>query len=247
MSELIIELNQQMKSILDDYLQQSLADLPDESELSARQTFSRRFTRRMHRLVRKARRIEASWPAHDQAAEIPNPSRSLTRRRKRLLLAAIILATVLSIFSISAAREAVFGFFVQVYEKFSTIIFDSGSGDPTEPISPSETGDGLKEPSELPAGFVETFRQETDKYCEVIYTHSDGGELSFIRQKSNNMQMIIDSENIQTEDILVGQAKGLYFSNKGVQSIVWQDDLYVYLLSGNFTKEELINIAIFTN
>ena len=240
---MIIELNQQMKSILDDYLQQSLADLPDESELAARQTFSRRFTRRMRRLVRKARHIEASWRAQDQAAGVSYPRRSLTGQRKRVLLAAIILATVLSVFSIAAAREAVFGFFVQVYEKFSTIIFNSGAADPTETADPSEIGDGMKEPSDLPAGYVETFRQETTKYCEVIYTHADGSELSFIRQLSNNMQMIIDSENIHTEDILIGQTKGLYFSNKGMQSIVWQDDLYVYQLSGNFTKEELINLA----
>src|SRR5665647_3815682 len=64
--------NLQLKSALDDYLYILTVDLPPENTLATTMVFSARFSRRMDRLIRAARKLEAK----NSSANQPHKSRS---------------------------------------------------------------------------------------------------------------------------------------------------------------------------
>ncbi|MDN5315732.1 MAG: hypothetical protein PWP10_4484, partial [Clostridiales bacterium] len=77
-----------IKDLSDAYLEFLLADLPSEEDLAKDQALSRRFIRRMDRLVRENRRTPKSW--------------------KRMLLVAALVGTILAAaVSTYAYREAI--------------------------------------------------------------------------------------------------------------------------------------------
>src|SRR5690554_6282731 len=93
-----------IKDLSDAYLEFLLADLPSEEDIAKDQALSRRFIRRMDRVVQEKYKTPRSW--------------------KRLLLVAALVSTILAAaVSTYAYREDISNFFIRVYEKYSEIIF----------------------------------------------------------------------------------------------------------------------------
>jgi hypothetical protein len=231
-----LEADQRILQSLNLYLAQQSASLPPENELAARYSFSNAFTDRMQPLFRKARRFEKR---HPWAAPAAREARSGATMRKRLVLVAIIVAILASVLSITAARETVWNFIVQTYEKYSNIIF--GTGDPGQTIDPSDVfnPDDLK----LPAGYHEIERTDVEGFLQIVFTGPAGDQLIFEKIAGESLQMIIDSENTQTENLQIRGSEGLYYSNKGYQHIIWQEGPFVFVLSGIMNKEALLDMV----
>jgi hypothetical protein len=244
MNNMAMNADEQLMLALDDYLVQSLANLPSESELAASQSFSCRFERRMRRLVRLAEK-KAEQTRLAAKTDLPDTRlRSFSTTKKRLLLVAVILALLLSVMSITAAREAVIGFLVEIYEKFSTVVFKPvpGMANPgTLPLSAEDSQKML--PTALPEGYTQADVQIYDQLIRVIYISYDGNNLILELILSANKQMQIDTEGVSAEDVQVRQTDGLYYSNKGHQTLIWQEGPYAYVISGIITKNELLNMA----
>jgi hypothetical protein len=249
MVEVVDQLNLQLKFAIHDYLMKDLAKLPDESELAAIQFFSARFEKRMWRLIKKMLVAEANR----QSPEIANPSfsriRSLSHAKKRLLLAAIILAVLISIMSITAAREAVIGFFVEIFEKYSIISFPAEPNQPISTTLPSNEDD-IRDilPTVLPDGYSLDDIQVSVESIFATYSNATKGDvLVFERILFENLKMQIDTESITTNEISIGQIHGLFYSNKGVQHLIWREGPFAYIISGKITKNELVKMADSTN
>ena len=230
----------------DDYLLHILDGLPSEDELVARLSFSAAFERRMRRLFRKARKMEAASRTADFADPVYPKNRSLSLKRKRLLLVAIILSIFVSVLSIASAREAVFGFFIRIYDSFTEIIFNRNIDEQPETTAALPTSSenyAAMLPTILPEGYQKTDQLVTDRLMQIYYTNPEGDELIFERQISDALQMIIDTEGVQFDEIQISNFKGFFYTNKNVQTLVWQEEHYVFTIFGKITKEDLLNMA----
>lgn len=298
--------DRQLSQALERYLDDTLAAMPSEAELSSRYAFSPEFEARMSRLLQRARqeaglppiqpasqangqadqRKQSSEPGHqaDQltysfpnipvGSDVRSPTRpgfrgmsGLPRRGKRLLLIAIILTILLSTFGLVAAREPIARFFVKVYERFTHIVFNipdetvspdatkgpgtangaevprvGGPAVPNPGMNANQTND-LKVPSWLPDGYVQTSVLEQPDFLLITYANSIHEEILFERRPVNVAGIAVDTENAKTETVVVGKSEGIYYANKDVNNLVWQDGSYVYIISGNLTKSVAVHIG----
>jgi len=251
--------NLQLKAALDDYLFETTADLTPEKILSEGMAFSPRFSRRMNRLIRKAKRQDAGRTAAD-----PNDTKAFhpaNQWRKRVVLCAVIMAVIAGTVSAVAAHDQIAGFILTIYEKYSVIVFHKDSDDHDTEAEPdtsaasdadviaessgSERSDARTAflPTYIPEGYIQADKIEADLFLRVIYADKAGDEILYERSGYDNTTMTIDTEGIQAEEILIGQMNGVYYSNKGIQNLIWQDDSSVCTISGPAAREELIAMA----
>lgn len=228
-----------LTSFLNQYLDWTATGMPPERQLSAQYNFSASFENRMRPLLKKARKQESRQQAREEADQQILARHSNGALRKKLVLVAIVLAILAATLSITAARDAVWSFIIQTYEKYSGIIFETqGPGETTEPtnsLSPEDV--------KLPSGYTENRRVQSDYYLLVIYTNAAGDELHFEKTANEALQMTIDTEGVQVHEITVRDNVGLYYSTKGYQTVIWQEGYYVYVLFGKLTQEELIEMV----
>lgn len=163
--------------------------------------------------------------------------RALPQRNRRLLVAAIVLAILVSMFSMTAAREPVVRFLVQTYEKFSHIVFG------TPETSAGQVPAVDKAPSWLPAGFVQSEMLETADSIQIIYVNEHREELIFERHDARSINLDVDTEGVTTETVTVGPSRGTCYVNKGTLTLIWQDGPNAYLISGRIDKESALKMA----
>lgn len=217
--------DQAMLQLLNRYLDRTVAGLPPEDVMAARYRFSPGFDKRMQPLFRKARKLDARWLRERQ------PHGKL---RARLAMIAIILAILASLAAVTVAREQIWEFIVTTFEKFSSITFNQ-QNDPDPSIRLGE------EHLTLPGGYQLADRQTiTDGYI-VIYENSAKDQIVFVRSPIYSTPLV-DSENAIVEEINIRGQIGMFISKKGYQTIIWQEYLDAYMISGYLSKEELLGM-----
>jgi len=247
-----IEMDRQLNLILNKYLRQSLTDLPTEEELAATMTLSPEFEARMQPLLAKARKMEGQRKkaeqrklasSHDKVA--PDARQIRFTNRKRLIAVMLVLAVLISALSISSARDRLFDFFIRIYERYSELSFVEpratvGTTTATDPRTVNSNG---LLPDRIPPGYIESERQELIGFVQIVYADKTGSEVLFSRQLADGLQIGIDTEGVQTESVTIHGTKGLYYSNKGVQNVIWKEGPFVYSISGIIDKDGLIDMA----
>jgi len=246
-----VEKDRQLSLILSEYLRQSLADLPTEDELAATMTLSPEFEARMLPLLAKARKMEDRMKKAELTSITFSTSKKIPVRRtkftnrKRLIAVMLVLAVLASTLSISAARERLFDFFIQIYERYSELSFiKPNQTTETTPVTDpaSKNSEGLL-PDRIPTGYVETDRLELVGLVQIVYADKAGSEVMFSRHLADGLKIGINTEGIQTENVTIHGTNGLYYSNKGIQNVIWKEGPFVYTLSGQIEKEVLISMA----
>lgn len=250
---------QKIKAITDAYLESLLVDLPSEEELAGQQVLSDRFLHRMDRLVRQDQRLQkkqdhvftqitgaeaetsVKTPAGTAARK---PIRLNSRFKKRLLIAVILFTILASAAGVSASREAIVGFVVQVFERFSTVVFNT----PTETMgstqNPYASNDlSAREPSVIPTGYHQTEQALFINFWQIVYANETGQEIIYMQQDKSNTQLILDTEGIQIEELSVNGYKAIFYTQKGLSSIIWEDERYAYTISGAIAKSDIIRMA----
>lgn len=189
--------------------------------------YSPAFERKMDRLIRAQRK-----------PYFPLVNTSFKRAFLAATIAVIMLITM--VFSVSALREPVVRFFVEVYETFSQVVLHHEPED--EFPAMLET---YYEPTWLPSGYQEKVDQRVDAaiFCEWTYMDDNGNALIFKQYTITSTALLIDTEGTQSEQVTVNGNAALFYSNKDIQHLMWSDGAYGYLVSGAVTKEELYRIA----
>lgn len=229
-----------LKIALETLANHNLSRIPADETLVATQQFSAGFEGKMQALI-----LQAGQRDTDEAGRRTPPVHLRLHSRKRLLAAAIVLAILISLFSITAAREAVFSFFVQVYEKFSTVIFNrdpAGTTQSTTPPAGADTIDTLL-PTFIPDGYQLSDQLVTKQFANIDYKNHHGDLIVLTIQHLEMTQLMIDTEGVLQERVKIVQYEGIYYSNKGTQTVIWQNGPHVYMLTGTLDKEFLIKMA----
>ena len=189
-------------------------------------TFSPEFERRMERLIR--------------TQEKPYYRLVNTNAKKAVLaLAAAFILLITMVFSVSALREPVIRFIVEVYEKFSTVFF-SNHEDALAPPTSLETN---YEPSWLPEGYAleDAMTMATD-YLRMDY-YAKGSDYIVLQQYALSNGMNFDTEGVEIQSALIHGKAAIMYQNKGTWTLIWDNELYGFTLSGPEGAEDILRIA----
>ena len=195
--------------------------LPADNEID--HVFSRDFEKKMQKLIRRSKK--------------GNTIKGLVywRRRAVALIAAIIIMFA-SAMSVPAVRASVVEFITDVYEKFTHIFFD-------ESRSPRDAADEftIYKPSFIPEGF-ELVNRITKGLVLLEYEKEDEF-VSYSRQRLENVSMHINTEGVELEELEFKGFSAKYYSNRGVQNLLWHDGEYMYMVSSTLDKATVFKIA----
>jgi len=173
----------------------------------------------------------------------PGPSRPSAGARARktvLAFAAAFILMAATVFGVSALREPVLRFFVETFEKFSRVFYET-----PEDASLPGTLETSYAPAWLPEGYREDPEQLFDSlsFCMRIYVSDDKYEIIFQQYTIQAIGITIDTEGVTTKQVAVNADEGLFYSNKGIQNVLWNDGQYGYSVSGPVTEAELLRVA----
>jgi hypothetical protein len=187
--------------------------------------FSAAFERSMARLVNAQRK-----PGHALVSARP--------RRAALALAAALVLMASLMLTVSALREPVLRLIVVSQEKYSDVSYDGTEGLPN-------TLETLYAPAKLPWSYRldETQTIDYETFYQLIYCGDTDAEIIYTQIVIAGTRMTIDTEGVETQRVLVGGREGIYYSNKGFQSVIWDDGQYSYTLIGKATKAQLLRAA----
>ncbi|NLK86384.1 MAG: DUF4367 domain-containing protein [Clostridiaceae bacterium] len=187
--------------------------------------FSRRFERKMKHLISRNRITEP--------IVIGRPV--YLRRRLIAVLIAIILLLA-SVMSVSAIREKVFELIIEVYEKYTQLFFEKSQSTNT-----SSENFSIYVPTYIPDGFSLVYE---DMDGTVLLEYEKGNEYISYRQVCpDEVSMHINTEGIELEDFIFNDLPAKYYSNEGVQNLIWYDNSYMYRVSSTLDKTTVLRIA----
>ena len=112
----------------------------------------------------------------------------------------------------------------------------------------SDTELGEIEFGYLPKGMDEIRREVIpDPKSQTIYfENSSGQQLKFSQQlvtNSTSLDIILDTEDGTTTTISFGDYDASLIIKEDISILMWEDDPYLMLLTGDFPSEEIIKIA----
>ncbi len=195
--------------------------LPTDDEIEYE--FSNEFKRKMRKLV------------HRSKTGSPAGGAVFLRRRAVAFVAAIIILFA-SAMSVSAVRAAVFEFITEVYEKFTHIFFN-------ESRSSQGAADGfaIYEPAYIPEGF-KLVNKNTDGLVLLEYEKKNDF-ISYSQQCLENVSININTEGVKLEELEFKGLPAKYYSNQGVQNLLWYDEKYMYMVSSTLDRDIVFKIA----
>lgn len=217
-------------NISDSLLRKALAEEIEERMLEFDSTniipgnqLSAKFERKMRKAIKQYER--------------PKVLRQIIIASKRVAGFVIILSALLftTIFSVEALRTKFIEFVITTYEKYSNIFFSSG---------------GILEitnfqsyiPAYIPYGFF-IVHEDYEQVTILEYENEKGESISFTQFFIKGYGGQLNTEGIELEKIVINGNPGYYFSNQGIQNIIWHNDTYIFKISSSLDKECIKKIA----
>ena len=211
-----------LREALEIYSQECADSLPNEDELE-KHIFSEAFENKMMKLIKLQKKTYYQYI-------------NTVGKRVASIVAVFILCLFITIFSVKALREPFVHFIVETYEKFTSIF-----------VEKETTNDNIEfkvmVPQYIPEGYVTEEPIITD--LDVIYTYFNNDGLYFIYTQDlfDKIQTTIDTEKTFYEKIQIDSLEGIYYENKGMNCLVFNDGTYNFSISGYISKDEIIKIA----
>ena len=198
-----------------------LEAMPADHEIE--HEFSKRFERRMGKLIRRGK------------TGSPVGAIAFLRRHMVAFVAAIIILFA-SAMSVSAVRAAVFEFITEAYEKFTHIFFEE-----SPPSQESADEYIIRRPTFIPEGFELVNEKTTGPVLLVYEKGSD--YISYSQQRLENVSLQVNTEGAELEELKFNGLPAKYYSNRGVQNLLWYDDEYLYMVSSTLDRDTVFRIA----
>lgn len=199
---------------------EEMKSLPDEDC-----NFSERYRKKMRRLIRDERK-----PYY--------PLIKTTFRKAVCIIAAIMVVGSATVAAVPLLREWFVGLFVT--EEEGHVDLSALKGEIRADEMPSEIVG--KEPTFIPEGFTEVSRDQNSCYFSVYYSSDDG---RYIEYSQNNpiMGIGVNTRDRTTEHLKINGNDAYISFNEEIATLVWEDEYYVYSISGNLYKDDIIAVA----
>ncbi len=195
--------------------------LPSDDQID--HIFSAEFERNMEKLIRQSKKKLSG-----------GKSKTLNKRFIAVLVAIIIMIS--TAMSVSAIRQRVIEFITEVYQKYTQVFFSESQSSKVE----SKIFEAYM-PSYIPKGF-ELVNQDTNG--TVLLDYEKGSDfISYQQGRIDEISMQINTEGVQLEELKFNNLSAKYYSNNGVQNLIWYDSRYMYMVSSTLNRETVFKIA----
>ncbi|MCH5299662.1 MAG: DUF4367 domain-containing protein [Ruminococcus sp.] len=215
-------------NMYDDILRQAFCEYMDErleSDIYREEEFetSESFEKKMTKMIKSQHNVYHKL--------------TLTRARKVLCVAAIIVALLLSSLSVGAVREIVANLFVKHYSDHDKLTANKEEGTyPTE----LET---LYELPYIPEGYELADESVTDKDATYLYFREEE-PLLFDQTTKDIYRTSIDNEyTIQTTEVYNGQDYYVNEHKDGSYTFIWDNGEYIFALTSYLPKETIVDLC----
>ena len=158
--------------------------------------------------------------------------RLTTKTVKIMLVAAILLAILLTAFVFPSSRKSM----MDNFDKFSMYKITRNNKNSVA----NEIRVGY-----IPEGFEFESSEVFSKHVTFKYKSSNGDYFTIFKY-SSIIKVQFDTENFETEEIVIDGINYTYCQgNKGVNNLAWTKNDYIYKIDAPFEKDELVKIAKF--
>ena len=193
-------------------------DLPDERPVE----FSEDFERRMEQTFKNAKK------------KIRRKKLYKYTRRIAACFAVLIVASGITVMSVSALRVKLFNLIFNTQETNTEIHFENEDQENMY----SDTGLEL---SYVPNGFV--IDKKEIKEDRVYLKYRNDNQYFSITVSESSGTLSIDTEDAITEEMYINGNKALYSENTKLKTLTYIYNNYVYVIKGDIEKTEIIKIA----
>ncbi|MVB09685.1 hypothetical protein CAFE_03500 [Caprobacter fermentans] len=198
-----------------------LDSLPSDDEIN--HVFSKRFERHMKKLIQKCSSGKTTAKSH------------IVRKRWIAILVSVIMVFSMAL-SVSAVRQSIYRFVSQIYEKYTQILFSQTSSSQTDSLVFE-----AYIPSYIPDGFQLVHQEKNDI---VMLEYEKGKDfVSYDQEPLENVSARINTEGVKIEDTKLNGTPAQYYSNKGIQNLIWYDSRYMYMISSTLDRKTVFRIA----
>ena len=161
-------------------------------------------------------------------------SRAATYRSKKTLAFGLVVALLISLFTLTTlgAWDNITHFFVAFFEDTAaiTIVENENEPKPLVPILP-----------ELPEGYRQTESERFNATHKTTYTHPDGGYIIINQTPAETMHALYDTTP-DTAELEINGHRGL-ITVGNPSTLIFSDQRYVFHIEATLNKTEIIKIA----
>jgi len=219
-----LKFDNKLKQALEIYIEHKLSSLPSLQELENFHTFSPEFEKKMNNLIRNYKK-----PYYKLINSVG--------KRVAVLVFTLLIAISATVFSVEALRNNVFDFLINIYNDFVSIFYDKTPED-----NKDQRIDQIYAPQYIPEGFEIIFKEVQNG--AVLHIYSDSNENRIILEQSiYSLNLGVDNENREYEIIDINGNEGLFYLDKGINHIIWNNGGYCFQVKGPISKEEIVKIA----
>lgn len=205
-----------------------LSTLPSDADIPEHK-FSRRFERKMKRLIREQKR---------------SPQANRMIRGLRRVAAIILVIGILSfsgLMTVEAYREKVIEVITQVFHDLTNYRFISEESDSEQHVDlPDITF------QYIPDGMEKVEDTARERYRYILYEAQDGNFFELTQTvivDNSDYEKILDSEDAITEEFYLGDSEAVLNTKNGTTTIFWTKDHILYSLCGTIDPTDLKAVA----
>lgn len=202
--------------------------------------FSKRFERKMRRALREQYRT-------------PSQKKKMSCCRRAVACAAVVLVVAsTAVMSVGALRNKFFHRVAKDFGEYTSIEYQTSGGQDADKAL-REYGDVQEEfvvyrPQYVPKGFEQEEAPDLQGGIRVCdYKNSKDEWISFTQCEIGSTTTCVDTENAYQEEIELNGEKAMYILKNDLQTLIWDDDRYSFLLHVPLTDEidqkEAVRIA----
>lgn len=220
------QIDELLRTALAEYVESELARLPSDAEIGTHK-FSKSFERKMQRL------IDSEHKSYGFMVRT-------TGRRVISVLVAVMLLTTTALFSVSATRGPIVTFFTEAYDKFTAVFFDK-----PETTTYSDESDPLEEITVgyIPEGFELISKNGSEMSCRLEYANEVEHSLIIMVRPIGEAGLTFDTEGVEVVSIEVNGYDGIYYYQKGISSVMWNDNNRYYIIRGDLDYNAIMEVA----
>ncbi len=161
---------------------------------------------------------------------------AIKRRRALAIIAAVAAALALTM-SVTAIRERVVNFFVEMFDTYAVITTD-------KTVDYPKTIEERYAPSYIPDGFTEKSIIVKSRHIDVTMSNENDDEI-YISQFVQGVETFIDAERRVESINVFKENDGVYWESVGLRSIYFEYNKYFFTIETRYdiSEEELIKIA----
>lgn len=212
------------------YYKEYCKTLPTKEELS-HIVIPDELEKKIQKLIAKERKFYYYW------------INTLGKRVAAIILAIILCLTTVT-FSVRALREPVVRFIVETFEKFSKVIFINDKSEDDVILETDDFVFDIIDPMYIPAGYELESEYNDEIVHKKVYINNDLSTTIVYMQRINDESIFqANTEGIVYENISISKYQGVKYSNKGNNTVMFNTDDYIFMITGQIEESEIIKIA----